>query len=92
MTADLVVDTAAVWRLTRLVTRDELTRPLREWIWDNHPDSHLAYMVGCPWCVSVWMAAAVRLARSTAPHWWQPAAFVLAASTVAGLLEDRLPT
>ena len=61
----------AATRLTALVTTDEITRPVRERIiaaLDETRASHraIAYLAGgasdnadgCPWCVSVWIAAA----------------------------------
>lgn len=50
----LLVDAAAVWRISRLVTEDEITRPAREAIAERWPDGWLAYWVECPHCVSVW--------------------------------------
>lgn len=89
LAANLTVDVAAVHRLTRLVTSDELTRPLRERLVDRNPDGRLAYLAGCPWCTSMWAGLAVAAARRYAPRAWQPLAFALAASTVTGLVEDR---
>jgi len=58
-----VIDGLAVYRLTRLVTEDELLAELREWIWKKHPpeDTKLGYFVTCPFCVSIWAGAAVAL-------------------------------
>ena len=52
----LLVDVAATWRLTRLVAEDEITRPLRE---AATPGSRVEYLLGCPYCVSVWAGMAV---------------------------------
>lgn len=62
----------AVARLTGLVAFDEITRPLREAATNRlNPDKgwhrKLAYLLGgasdegdgCPWCLSIWIAAAV---------------------------------
>lgn len=57
--SDLIRDTLAVYRLTRLVTEDEITRPLRERVARRWPDSKLAYFVTCPYCVSVWAGLVV---------------------------------
>lgn len=45
----------------------------------------LAELASCPWCISVWIGAAVCAARIAAPGLWDPVARVLAASHVAGL-------
>lgn len=44
----------AVDRITRLVTEDEITRPIREAVQRKWPDSKMAYAVSCHACVSVW--------------------------------------
>lgn len=62
----------AVVRLTGLVAFDEITRPLREAAVRNLQPTKgwhrkLAYLLGgasdegdgCPWCLSIWIAAAV---------------------------------
>lgn len=55
--AGLVVDAAAVARITRLVTEDEITRPVREKAHQTNP--WLGYLVDCPYCISVWAGMAV---------------------------------
>lgn len=63
---DLLIDTAATARLTRLVVNDEISRPAREYVEANlDPGSRLTYLVNCPYCVSVWAAFAVQFA----PRW-----------------------
>lgn len=62
----------ATARLTGLLAFDEITRPVREGLvnrLDPHKGWHrkIAYLVGgatdegdgCPWCLSIWIAAAV---------------------------------
>lgn len=91
----------AVVRLTGLVAYDEITRPLREAaVRRLNPTQSwhrkVAYLLGgatdegdgCPWCLSVWIAAAV-----TPVVWWfgdQPAviipALALALSQVTGMM------
>lgn len=95
----------ATHRLTRLITLDEITRPVRSRLHDRlsvqHPDSlpivrttrkSLAYLLTCPWCVSVYAGTATallqdrRLSGGTIIR-------ALAYSTVAGTTEaviDRL--
>jgi len=51
---------------------------------DPHPPEW-ARFVECPWCVSMWVAAAAAAARALVPRWWDPLARVLAASSVASL-------
>lgn len=95
-----VVYALAVTRLTGLIASDEITRPIREYLvarlnprkgWHRK----IAYLVGgatddgdgCPWCLSLWIAAPV------APLVWyeghQPwviiPAFWLALSQLTGM-------
>lgn len=51
----------AVARITRFLTRDYLFRAPRRWAveWTGNPDHDLPYLLTCPWCASVWVAAAV---------------------------------
>jgi hypothetical protein len=57
----LVAGALATYRLTRLVTEDELTAPLRDRIWETHPpeSSRLGYLISCPHCTSIYAGAAV---------------------------------
>lgn len=91
LTAWLLVDALAVYRLTRLVTRDSY--PPAEWLratverrWGGSPWSELAV---CPWCLSAWVAVVVVAARLALPAWWTPVALVLTYSAVTGLLSSR---
>lgn len=54
---DLLVDSMATWRLTRLVVEDKITEPIREQVAQAGPT--LAYGIECPACVSVWAALAI---------------------------------
>ena len=57
--AKLVTQTAATWRITRLITQDEIARPVRAEVHRRWPGSKIAYLVECPYCVSVWAGLAV---------------------------------
>jgi hypothetical protein len=84
----LTVGALAVYRATRLVVADEVTRPAREAIVLNTPDSRLAYLVTCPWCVSVWAAVAWAGLVAAAPAVAAPVGAALAWSAVSGLLSS----
>lgn len=61
----LLLTALATARLTRLITRDRITRTPRHWALRRLPDGHLlAYLLMCDWCVSVYTGAA------TAAAWW----------------------
>lgn len=99
---ELVEDGLAVARITRLITTDRLTMKLRdkitarwglEWIPDKtqpgasqgRPNS-LGYLLTCDWCVSMYVAAGVAVARTVAPRAWRPLARALASSATAGII------
>jgi hypothetical protein len=95
-----VVYALAVMRLTGLVAKDEITRPIREALvsrLDTSKGWHrkIAYLVGgatdegdgCPWCLSLWIAAPVVPAAwyyGDQPWMIIPAA-VLAISQITGM-------
>lgn len=84
---DDLVDALAVYRLTKLVNDDEITADIRDKLLERfHPeDTKIGYLITCPWCVSIYMGAAVALAREVAPRPWRVASRALAFSAVAGL-------
>lgn len=94
----LVTAFLAVARLTRLLTEDRLTVAYRRWVvnrWGE--DSKMAYLVHCPWCTSMYIAAVVMpptwvVIDILTPEfpWWltlfAAAQSIPAASHVAGML------
>lgn len=90
---DEVVDALAVARVTRLINEDRipfggvrdaiLARAARDG-GGLGSESKLAELVTCPWCMSMWVAGGVLVARRS--RFWRPLALVLAMSEVAGLL------
>lgn len=84
--ARLVVGAFAVHRLTRLLTEDEITRPLRAWA--EARGGRVAYLATCPWCVSLYAAAGWALLSHAAPAAVDTAGPVLAWSSAAGLLSS----
>jgi hypothetical protein len=53
---DLLILGAAVHRLVSIWLREEIARPLREWM--QRRWRWVAYLAGCPLCLSVWAAVA----------------------------------
>ena len=92
MTALLVAVAAlATYRLTRLVTADKITEPLRERVTSRW----LGYLVQCDWCLSIWVAPWPALAVVLWPdnRVVMVALIALALSAVTGfvsLVEQRL--
>lgn len=67
--ADFILDALAAYRLTRLVTEDSITAPLRERIaLHPHPAATpLTELVTCPYCTSVHAAFLIGTLRVLAP-------------------------
>jgi hypothetical protein len=94
----LIVGGLAVHRLTRLVTEDTITDPIRDRITGRveqfgrveragEPSRpRLDEFLRCPWCVSVWVAGGWALLAVTAPPVAAPVGAALAWSSVTGLL------
>lgn len=96
-----VVVALAVTRLTGLVAKDEITRPVREWLisrLDTRKGWHrkVAYLVGgatddgdgCPWCLSIWISVPVAPLvwyAGTTP-WVIIPAIALALSQITGMI------
>ena|SRR5688500_4767282 len=56
----LIVLMFAVARVTRLIVDDKISLPLRQWVLaKSGEDGWFFYLVSCPWCMGVWVAAAM---------------------------------
>lgn len=84
---DLVVDALAAYRLTRLVTRDKITAPLRAPLVDR--PGLAGELVSCEWCVGVWASFGVVALRRLVPGAWAPVADALALAAVVGLIAEN---
>jgi hypothetical protein len=100
----LILDALAVARLTRLVTADAITAPVREKLAGRRPATsmsaggervmvakrpRLAQFISCPWCTSPYISLGVILLQCLAPSVCLYASALLAFSEVAGLLAER---
>lgn len=94
---DLIVDALAVHRLTRMAIEDRVPfGAVRSAVvrrayerQSNDGSSEQPYVVellSCPWCMSIWVAGGVMVARRLSPRAWRPLALILAASSITGLL------
>jgi hypothetical protein len=86
----LVLGVLAVARVTRLIVEDRVLVGLRQWVirrWGE--DSKPAYLILCPWCMSIWVSLPIMPVAVLFPNRWVVAALaILAASMVTGLLLD----
>lgn len=101
MNGNFVIDALAVYRLTRLVTRDTITEEIRETIKQElqttaeagiAPEKSIqkiVYFLECDWCMSVWVASAAYCMKKYIPETWSTISYVLAASAVAGALANQ---
>lgn len=89
---DLVIDTLAAARVTRLVTTDAIVNPWREALFDrldptgerkrdNPPP--LVELLQCNWCTGVWVALGTQVLRRLVPRAWGAVADMLAVAQVA---------
>lgn len=87
----LVVAALAVARVTYFLTEDYLSNGYRRWVVNRFGDqSKPAYLVHCPWCTSVWVAALIMPPAVLWPNQWVIMAYSIpAASMLSGLLVDR---
>lgn len=91
MPTELATDALAAYRLTRLLQRDTLSaaEAVRGAVRSEGSDT-LVELYACPWCLGLWVSAAVALARVIAPKWWNIAARALACSAVVGFVLERV--
>ena len=87
LTPDTLIDLAAARRLTRLIVKDEITRPMREAV-EDHAHEKLAYLVNCPYCVSVYTSAFITLSGILFPRASKPFRYALAIAEAQATLTD----
>lgn len=86
----LVIDTVAVYRLTKLITDDLITEDLRNLVYNHtQPSSKLRYLITCGWCSSFWAAVAIVSLRRISPDAANIISTALALSAVTGVAYDR---
>lgn len=91
----------ATYRVSRLVTTDEITEPLREYLVERYPPREVApnrlvaswpvTFVHCSWCVSIWTSLALLVATfylGLVPTWQLLAIAWPAVAAVAGLIYE----
>jgi hypothetical protein len=88
------VGALATYRLSRLLTRDEILSPARNWLWKRFPPetNKFGYLFTCMWCMSIWSASLLVLSGIIIFKITLYLGLVLSFSAVTGLLaayEDR---
>lgn len=80
----------AAWQKERLLSQGDVIVMARRYGQDVADEGGpLAYLVQCPWCTSLWVAAGVVLARRVLPLPWAPVARALSMSAITGWLSER---
>lgn len=92
----LLLAAGATARITRLIGIDTVSETARIWLITHIPQAlrlSAARLLSCPWCLSVWVAAAVIAAGEVwdYPNWWRVGAAIATASQIAGLCTPSQP-
>ncbi len=88
--SDFVLDGLAAYRLTRLVTTDRVSEPVRDRLVGHPVFGFVGEGIECDWCVGVWVGAGVAAAGKWWPAGWRVLRWGLALSVVAGAVGERL--
>lgn len=85
---DGIILTLAVFRITRLITTDEILSKIREKIWKKYPPHQggVGYLITCDWCTSIWVSSLVLTVYKIAPTPAITIWGIFALSGAAGLL------
>ena len=89
----VVLIVGAVWRVTRLITKDTIADPFRSWV-ENHTKAKAGRkvwtffddLIVCPWCVSIYISAGLVALADRYYSVPAPVFVWLTASAVTGLL------
>jgi hypothetical protein len=87
-----VIYALCTYRLSVLVTLDEITSKLRSSVvkWSTkHKHPMIAMFIGCTWCVSIWIAGGVVVLARFGGSWAVYPCAALAFSAIAGFLSER---
>lgn len=87
---ELIEDAAAAWRITHLIIEDSfppVDRARQKAVTFFGPESSVTYLLGCPYCVGVWVAAGVAVFRAVAPRAWRQTARMLAIAAAVPFIE-----
>ena len=53
----LIIITGATIRITRLITTDKISEPLRQWVTHHNGEKGwFTFLIHCPWCTGYWIA------------------------------------
>lgn len=88
---ELVILALAVFRLSRLITTDQIFEPLRNRIWRwKDPSTQIGYLLTCNWCMSIWFASLTFICYTIVPTATLLFCTILALSAIAGIISNKL--
>jgi hypothetical protein len=87
---DVALDSVAAWRLTRLVTTDRISEPLRDRLIGHPRLGFIGEGIECDWCVGVWMGAVVAAAGRYTPRLWKFGRYALVVAGAVGLISEAM--
>jgi hypothetical protein len=87
----LVILALGAFRLTRIVTTDAISEPIRQKIWSKFPpNTFLGYLITCNWCFGMYVAGLFTLGYFLVPDVTYVVSLVLSISSVIGLISNKL--
>ncbi len=89
---NFIILALAVFRITRLIIKDEVFASVRNVFWEKYPpeSSYLGFLFTCEWCVSMWVALPVVLFYAAFPTLTLLIGCIFALSAVSSLITARL--
>lgn len=84
----IVLTALATFRVTQFIVRDSIFEPARM-AFRRRFTGWLVDLLGCMWCISVYVAAGATALTYFAWSWWQWVALALTATAVTGFLGER---
>lgn len=86
-----IVFLLAVYRVTRLIIQDEILDGPRDWAYSKvKRGGKLEYLLGCPWCMSFWVAIPLAILYIVSPTGMMVAGLPLAGSAVTGFIYQKV--
>lgn len=87
---DLAIDALATARLTRLITTDTITQPLRDAIAARFPPDRInpRYLVNCDYCASIYAAALITATHAKPFRPLRPLVYLLAIAAPTAILAE----
>jgi hypothetical protein len=81
---EFLLDGLAAYRVTRLITTDDIAEPVRDFVYDR--DWFVAGGIECDWCVGVWVVTAQTLLKRCCPRLYRFVRWPLAIGAAVGFM------